>query len=346
MQEANIRIDFLHPDLSATRDLLARTASHEFYRLYAKTIFNWTEDERTELVRHPTKMLILCPVGYTANLQDYVDWKIQQGIEVDVATVGTGGDMANTASAIISYMGTVWNAATVEDPAPTYLLIIGDESGTINVATNSGATGSHVTDLTYVRMNGTDYLPEMYHGRFSVSSITELANVIQKSVTFEKTQMPDLSYLGDVVMIAGYDTSFASTHGNGAINYGTENYFNIAHGITSDTYLYPASGSSDAQIIANANEGRGYMNYTAHGSQTSWANPTFTVSDVNAMTNYGKYGLMVGNCCITNEFDYSIPCFGEAVIRKADGGGVAYIGGINSTYWDEDYYWAVGYKPR
>ncbi|MGC9361727.1 MAG: C25 family cysteine peptidase, partial [Candidatus Syntrophosphaera sp.] len=344
MQEANVRVDFLNPDLAATRDLLARTSSHEFDRLYAKTIFNWNADERTELVRHPTKMLILCPVGYTANIQDYVDWKIQQGIEVDVATVGTGGDMANTTSAIISYMEAVWNAATAEDPAPTYLLIIGDESGTINVATNSGATGSHVTDLTYVRLNGTDYLPEMYHGRFSASSATELATIIQKTITFEKTQMPDISYLGDVVMIAGYDTSFASTHGNGAINYGTENYFNTTHGITSDTYLYPASGSSDAQIIANANEGRGYMNYTAHGSQTSWANPTFSVSDVNSMTNSGKYGLMVGNCCITNEFDYSSPCFGEAVIRKADGGGVAYIGGINSTYWDEDYYWAVGYK--
>jgi hypothetical protein len=55
---------------------------------------------------------------------------------------------------------------------------------------------------------------------------------------------------------------------------------------------------------------------------------------------------MVGNCCITNEFDYSSPCFGEAVIRKADGGGVAYIGGTNSTYWNEDYYWAVGYKTN
>ena len=53
---------------------------------------------------------------------------------------------------------------------------------------------------------------------------------------------------------------------------------------------------------------------------------------------------MVGNCCITNWFNYSSPCFGEAIIRKANGGGVAYIGGINSTYWNEDYYWAVGYK--
>jgi hypothetical protein len=346
MENVDVRVDFVNPDLAATADMLARTASWEFEQLYSKTFFNWNADNRTALVRHPTKMVILCPVGYTSNIQSYVDWKTQQGFVVNVATVGSGGTVANTTTAIKNYMQSLWDNATANDPAPTYLLIIGDESGTITVATNTGATDSHVTDLTYVRLNGSDYMPEMYHGRFSVSSTTELANVINKTITFEKTQMPDLSYLGKTVLIAGVDGTYASTHGNGAINYATTEYFNAAHGITSDTYLYPASGSSDAQIIANANEGRGYIVYTAHGGQTSWADPTFTVSDVNAMTNSGKYGVMVGNCCITNEFDYSSPCFGEAIIRKADGGGVAYIGGINSTYWYEDYYWAVGYKTN
>jgi hypothetical protein len=346
MENVDVRVDFVNPDLIATADMLARTASWEFEQLYSRTIFNWNADNRTVEVRHPTKMVILCPVGYTSNIQSYVDWKTQQGFAVIVATVGSGGTVANNTTAIKNYMQGLWDAATADDPAPTYLLIIGDESGTITVATNSGATSSHVTDLTYVRLNGSDYMPEMYHGRFSVSSTTELANIINKTITFEKTQMPDISYLGKTVLIAGVDSSWSPTHANGAINYATTEYFNAAHGITSDTYLYPASGSSDAQIIANANEGRGYIVYTAHGSQTSWHDPSFTVSDVNAMTNSGKYGVMVGNCCITNEFDYSSPCFGEAVIRKADGGGVAYIGGTNSTYWNEDYYWAVGYKTN
>jgi len=252
MENVDVRVDFVNPDLAATADMLARTASWEFEQLYSKTFFNWNADNRTALVRHPTKMVILCPVGYTSNIQSYVDWKTQQGFVVNVATVGSGGTVANTTTAIKNYMQSLWDNATANDPAPTYLLIIGDESGTITVATNTGATDSHVTDLTYVRLNGSDYMPEMYHGRFSVSSTTELANVINKTITFEKTQMPDLSYLGKTVLIAGVDGTYASTHGNGAINYATTEYFNAAHGITSDTYLYPASGSSDAQIIANA----------------------------------------------------------------------------------------------
>ena len=353
MENLDVRIDFINPDLGATADMLAKTASWEFERLYANTLFNWDTQTRTVLVRHPTKMVILCPVGYTNNtsLQNYVDWKTQQGFAVSVVSVGSGGNVANSTTAIKNYMQGLWNNATAQNPAPTYLIIIGDESGTISIVSNPGGTcttqtGDHITDLTYVRLSGNDYLPEMYHGRFSVSSTTELANVINKTITFEKTQMPNLDYLGKTVLIAGVDATFAPRHGNGAINYAATEYFNDHHGITSNTYLYPASGQNATQIRNNANDGRGYMVYTAHGGYTSWADPEFNTTHVNSMTNTGKYGVMVGNCCITNTFNYSsAPCFGEAVIRKANGGGVAYIGGTNSTYWDEDYYWAVGYKP-
>ncbi len=345
-KELTVRITFNNPDFIATEELLARTASYEFDELYAKTLFNWEKDNRSSIVRYPTKMLILCPVGYTSYIQSFIDWKIQQGYAVTVATVGSGGTItSNTTSAIISYMQSVWSSATAQNPAPTYLLIVGDESGTISIVTNTGSTNTHPTDLNYVRLQGSDYVPEMYYGRFSVSSTTELTNIVNKTITFEKTQMTDLSYLSKVVMIAGADATYGPTHGNGAINYGTQYYFNSNNGITSNTYLYPASQSSDAQVLANANEGRGYLNYTAHGSETSWGDPTFTVNDVNAMTNTGKFSVFVGNCCLTNKFNYTGgPCFGEAIIRKANAGGVIYIGGTNNTYWNEDYWWAVGAK--
>jgi len=342
--DAYIKVNFVNPDLAATQNLLDRTGSAEYDALYGKLIYNWRDGDRVNNNRYPTKILILCPPNYVSTMQTYVDWKKQQGYTVIVTTVGTGGTVANTTSAINNYMAGVWSAGTPENPAPTYLLIVGDTSTSgDNIIANTGAAGSHVTDLTYVRLQGSDYLPDMYYGRFSVSSTTELTNIINKTLTFQKTLMPDLSYLGKVVMIAGADASYAPTYGNGQINYGTTHYFNTGNGITSNTYLYPASETSDAAIIANANEGRGYMNYTAHGSETSWADPTFTVSNVNAMTNTSKYGVMVGNCCVTNAFGTGV-CFGESIIRKANAGGVVYIGATNNSYWDEDYWWGIGYK--
>ncbi|MDD4034916.1 MAG: C25 family cysteine peptidase, partial [Candidatus Cloacimonetes bacterium] len=341
---ADIKVDFINPDLVATENLMAKTASWEFEQLYAKSIFNWNHDTRTSLVRNPTKMVILCPSAYSSTMAPYIEWKRKEGLIVNLVTVGTGGTVNNSTTAIKSYMQGLWNSATTQDPAPTYLIIVGDHGTTgNNITANTGSAGSHVTDLNYVRLNGTDYLPEMYFGRFSVSSSTELTNVINKTLMFAQTSMPDLSYLGKTVLIAGVDASWAPTHGNGAINYATEHYFNTAHGITSNNYPYPQSGSSDAQIVANAAEGRGYLNYTAHGSQTAWHDPNFTSTQMMNLTNTNKPFVAVGNCCITNEFDYSSPCFGEAIIRS-NNAGAAYIGGTNSTYWDEDFYWAVGYK--
>ncbi len=345
--ELSVKVRFNHPDLAATQELQARTASWEYERVYAGSIFNWDNNIRTSLVRYPTKMVILTPANYVSTLQPFVDWKKQQGFDVIVTTVGTGGTISNSTTAIKTYLQGLWDNATAGNPAPTFLLIVGDTSTSgDNIIANTGeASSAHVTDLTYVRLNGTDYIPEMYFGRFSVSSATELTNIINKTLMFEKTTMPDLSYLGKAVMIAGADASYAPTYGNGQINYGTTYYFNTGNGITSNTYLYPESASSDASIIANANEGRGYINYTAHGSETSWADPTFSVSNLNAMTNTNKYFVAVGNCCITNKFNYTGgPCFGEALIRAADKAGVAYIGCTNNSYWDEDYWWGIGYK--
>ncbi|MDZ4121725.1 MAG: C25 family cysteine peptidase, partial [Candidatus Cloacimonadaceae bacterium] len=109
-------------------------------------------------------------------------------------------------------------------------------------------------------------------------------------------------------------------------------------------FLYPASGGQAASIVSAVSQGKGFVNYTAHGSETSWADPSFTIANINNLQNANKYPVVVGNCCITNHFNTAV-CFGEAWLRAPNKGAVIYIGGTNNTYWDEDYYWGVGYKP-
>lgn len=339
--DVKVQVDFIGGNLALSHDILERTASYEFNKLYEKTIFNWPENDRDSIVRYPTGYIILAPSTFNATLESFITWKKQQGYIVTLKNIGSGaGEVANTTTAIKAYLQNLWDTATGENPAPTYLLIVGD---TGQVVANTGATGSHPTDLTYVRLSGTDYVPEMYYGRFSATTTTELQNIIDKTLLFEKTTMPSTAYLGETVLIAGADATYAPTHGNGQINYGSTYYFNGTNGITSYNYLYPASASSDAQIIADVNAGVGIVNYTAHGSETGWADPTFSNSTVASMTNTNEYPLMIGNCCLTNKFDYS-SCFGETLIRAQNKGAVAYIGGTNSTYWDEDYWWGVGAK--
>ena len=337
---AEVNISFVGGDLAATRALKNRTYSPAFSSVFANTVLNYNPgNDRSTLNRYPMSYVIITPANMESTLAPFVEWKTKEGYNVIVANLTTIG---STTNAIKTYLQGLWNNATETNPAPSYVLFVGD---TGQLPSNNGQTsGGHITDLTYVRLQGTDYVPEMYYGRFSATTTADLTVQINKTLMHEMYTMPSDTYLADAVMIAGVDASWSPTHANGQINYGTNNYFNAAHGITSHTYLYPASGNSESQIYANINQGVGYVNYTAHGSETSWADPSFTIANINALTNVNEYPVIVGNCCLTNAFDTGT-CFGEALLRAVNKGAVAYIGGTNSTYWDEDYYWGVGYKP-
>ncbi len=344
---ATVEVAFAGADWAATDELYERYYSPVFEPALSQALFNY-ETPRTTLNRYPLGLIIIAPANYEATLQPFINWKRQQGYNVTFATTAVTG---TTTTAIKAWLQNIWNTATTENPAPSYLLLVGD-TGQIPAWTGNTDSG-HVTDLSYVRLQGTDYVPEMYFGRFSATSTTQVQTYVDKTLMYEKYAMPDPSYLSHTVLIAGMDSYYAQTHGNGQINYGKNNYFGEStapawtpygpYNIRNHMYPYPASGSSDSAILADMSAGLGFINYTAHGSETSWSDPSVNIANINAMTNVNKYFVAVGNCCLTNHFN-TAECFGEAITRTAGKGAVAYIGGTNSTYWDEDFYWAVGYK--
>ena len=246
-------------------------------------------------------------------------------------------NVGTSTTSIKAYLEGLYNAGTPSDPAPSFILFVGDVA---QIPAFNGNSGGHITDLPYCEYTN-DYFPEVYWGRFSAQNAADLQPQIDKTLQVEQYTMPDPSYLNEVVLVAGMDGSFGQNWGNGQINYGTINYFNAAHGITSHTYLYPQSGSHSADIIQHVSDGVGFGNYTAHCNQNGWGDPSFTVGDVAGLQNQDEYGLLVGNCCLSNAFD-SGECFGEALLRAENKGAVGYIGGTNNTMWDPDYFWGVG----
>ncbi|KAF5037062.1 Peptidase family C25 [anaerobic digester metagenome] len=206
----------------------------------------------------------------------------------------------------------------------------------------SGSEGSHVTDMYYAEFTG-DMIADAYFGRFSATNADQLQPQLDKTLEYEQYLFPTESWLDTVVMIAGADGTFGPTHANGQINYGTTYYFNATNGIYSWTHMYPASANEDAQIRTEIGNGVALANYTAHGYSDGWGDPTFDKADIPAMNNAHQYPLMIGNACLTNTFN-DPECFGEALLRANLKGAVGYIGGSNSTYWDEDFYWGVGVR--
>ena len=319
--------------------------SAEFEHLYKKCINYLPPSPEDIITTYPVKYVIISDPLFQAPLQPLIEWKTKKGFHV-VESYTNDPNVGTTTASIKSYVQGLYDNATVNDPAPTYLLLVGDVS---QIPSFSGNSGSHISDLYYCEFDGGgDFYPEMYYGRFSANTVDEVEHQVEKTLTHEKYLFSDPNFLDDIVLVAGVDANYAPTYGNGQINYATDNYFNIAHNLTIHNYLYGSGtpitsdmAQASASIISNVSEGTGLANYTAHCGSNGWGDPSFNTGDVASLQNYDEYGLVISNCCLPNKFDEPV-CFGEALLRADNKGALGHIGASNNTYWDEDYWWSVG----
>jgi len=300
-------------------------------------IINPIDEGRAEFSSTPVKYLIVAHQMFKNQLDDFIAWKKRKGFMVEVAYTDDP-NVGTTTTSITAYIKSHYTNATPANPAPTYVLLVGD---TPQIPAYQVTTlDPHPTDLYYFTWNGGN-LPCCYYGRFSAQNLTHLTPQIEKTLQYEQFTMPDPSYLNNICVIAGNDATNAPKYGNGFVNYTTQNYATAAYGYT-NVYAHPHPCSNQAaQIRAEIGAGVGIANYTAHCDASGWSDPSFLKSHISSMNNLNKYGLMIGSCCFSNKFSDS-ECFGEALLRAAGKGAVGYIGGSDYTYWDEDYYWAIG----
>ena len=332
-----VEINFDGADRAETERMLLSTYSPYFDIVY-KQMFNYRQimdvySDHPDLMAYPVHMIVITPENYISALQPWINWKIQKGFDVNVVTTAQAGGNYN---AIQSYVQNLYNTGVSQGATPTFLVLVGD-TGQIPGKTSGNATGK-VTDLYYGSVDN-DYFPDMFYSRMSAESTNEVTAIVNKILQYEQYTMPDPSYLNNVTLIAGWDGYWTNYVGKPTIQYAMQYYYNTAHGFTN---VYNWLGQPYTNCYASLSSGTGFVNYTAHGSETSWSEPQLTKSQVNALTNTNKYFLAMGNCCLTGNFGYSQPCFGEAMLRGENKAAYSYIGSCPVTYWYEDYYFGVG----
>jgi len=334
LNNIQIEIVFENANIQKTNELKTKYYSTYFNNANSE-IINYDVNSSKELITDvPVNYVIVSLPEFHDALQPFIEWKKLKGFNV-IEAYTNNPSVGTTTTSIKSYLQTMYNSANPQ----TFVLIVGDHQ---QIPAWAGTTGGHVTDLYYMDYTN-DNIPDVYSGRFSATTVAELTPQITKTLEYEKYEMPDPSYLSRVVMVAGDDSNFEITHGNGQINYGTNYYFNGDNDITSHTYLQPLdNNAASIQIRQNISDGVGFGNYTAHCSPSGWGTPSFTISNIASLTNAHKYGLLIGNCCQSNQFQDN--SFGENLLRAVDKGAIGYIGGTNSSTWDEDFWWAVGFQ--
>jgi hypothetical protein len=337
-----VKVIFKNIDIAAHISNKQKYYSPEFEHLFKSCLNYIPMQEKDVITTYPVKYVIISDPAFQSALQPLVQWKTKKGFMV-VEGYTNDPAVGNTTASIHAYLQDMYDNP-IDGIVPTYLLIVGDD-GQVPSFNN----GNHLSDMYFCEFDGGgDFYPEMYYGRFSAINAGDVEAQVHKTLTHEQYTFSDPSFLDEVVLVAGVDASMAPTYGNGQINYGTDNYFNTAHGLTVYNYLY-GSGTpitsdmpgASAAIIADVSAGVGFANYTAHCGSSGWSDPSFSTSDVPGLQNNDEYGFVIGNCCQSNKFDVPV-CFGESLLRANNKGAVGYIGGSNNTYWDEDFWWAVG----
>ena len=178
-------------------------------------------------------------------IQSLFDWREKQGYTVfTVSTSETGTSTSNVKDYIR-------NAYLHWDNPPEIVGLIGDTGGSYPIATFTIQGGAG--DNEYAYLEGNDFLPEIFIGRISVSSSSDISNIITKTLVYEQaTEQEDWWYeraalIGDpsssglsTITTMQYIENIMTNYGMNDIrtNYGNGSYNNFADNQFTDGILY------------------------------------------------------------------------------------------------------------
>ncbi|MCL2682817.1 MAG: C25 family cysteine peptidase, partial [Bacteroidales bacterium] len=298
---------------------------------------------KTIFSQKPLVYQIISHRAFETTLVPFITWKTEKGFDVRVAyTDDIGGTGATLRTNIKNYLQGIYdNPATRAD----FLLLVGDNTAIPAYANQVTGYGTHVTDLYYADYTN-DNLPDIQYGRLSGASGSpiQISNQIEKILAMEKMNVPSLDFFNKATFVAGKETGIYRRIADATVDYAANNYWNVVNGSANTAIFKEANNNTNTQgpnVRASLNEGRSYINYTAHCNFDRWDDQTIITSHVSSFTNENKYPLMIGNCCLSAKFEVANN-IGTELMRAQRKGAVTYIGGSNNTYWTEDFHWSVG----
>jgi len=307
-----------------------------FSESLTKGILNYNPDDViTGYSDQPVKMIILTDTIFRKHLDPLIRWKTQKGYRINL--LFKGEDLAgSTCTELKDSLNKIYNSYAGTEPAPEYLLIIGDVSKVPYYGTGN------ITDMYYGEFDGLgDYIPDMYIGRLPVTDTTQLKSVIQKIIQYEKFEFADTnSFYSRALITAGKDANYAD-YMNGHVNYAITNYLTTENKIDNFHFFYPESYTKKDSVMKLIKNGLSFLNYSGHGEAAGWLHLDIKVPDIINFGNQNMYPFVISNACRTAQFN-DTSSFGNKMVVSPDKGAIGFIGCSNDSYWDEDFYWAIG----
>ena len=292
-------------------------SDHDFTDVYANHFLNYLPTRYTPL-NDQGSMLVIAADSLVSSIQPLVNWKRQKGIATSLVPLSHIG---STSTAIKNYVQSYYNTNGL-----TFLLLVGDAEDVPSPTASGG-----LSDPTYSKLAGSDDYPDIFVGRFSASTTTDIDTMVQRVVTYEKT--PDTS--GSWYQKA---TGLASDEGSNPSD--AEHMNDIRTSLLAGWYssvdqIYDP-GATASQVATAVNQGRGLINYVGHGDITEWVTSGFNNNNVNNLTNTTRWPFIFDVACVNGEFGGKT-CFAEAWTRASHNGQPAGALAIYASTINQDW---------
>ncbi len=272
----------------------------------------------------PINYLIITPDSWNDAITPFAEWKRQKGYSVKVALLSEvgGGDT----TAVRNYIKEAYDTCTVP---PSFVLLVGDVDSIGYFI--GGTMDNPATDLYYGTMDTNDYFPDIDVSRFSVTSETELDELIDKTIRYEKNEWTQgTNWCNKGYFVASSDGT------NHEMAEGTHSYCMAkcrSYGMTCDSLW--GFYSAGTPIATALNEGRSWVFYSGHSSTGGWQGPSFSTSDVHSLSNLDKVPFMGTFACFAGNY-IATECFSESWIRVNRNGAIASFASSIPSLWLED----------
>lgn len=300
-----------------------------FEDIYKSVFMNYEATRYTPVEEKENgRMIVIVPQKYKDDIEEFVKWKEQRGLETDVKVAE---EIATpiTAEAIQKFVKEEYQK---EGNNLTYVLLIGDHKD-IPAKILPGIK----SDQVYGQIVGNDHYNEVFIGRFSCESKEDLKTQIDRTIHYERNITTEDKWLGQALCIAS-DEGAGGQGDNGESDIQHQNVIaNLLtkYGYTKIIKCYDP-GVKPQNIIDAFNGGISLANYTGHGSDTFWVTSHFGVQHMKDLTNYNQLPFIFDVACVNGNFLFKT-CFAEALMRaQKDGkpkGTVAIIASTINQSW-------------
>ncbi len=338
---------------------ITRGRSADFERIYKDAFLNYGGSGKFRSATTPVpdgeKMVVIAPTKFMDALKPYVEWKNRKGIHcelIEYTGVNTTVTGARKDTSIIKDIIKNKYAEGV-----SYFLLAG---GDVSIPSlwedqfpgppksgqpDSLGTQSGTDDPRYVMLDGDDYYPDAFIGRFPSDSLPRMQAMVNKAINYE--MYPDTTGTWNSRAIGFASAKIDSTTMVYDYQWCQETLDTLAAHTYTDivkVFDYPTPATVP-QAYSALNAGASWVNYISDAGVYNWATPTISTHDIDTLKNGAKLPIVICLGCetgIINQPYQSYPitgiwdrCMAEAFMWNPNGGGIVYLGGTTLMPWTE-----------